>query len=136
MKPILIIIISFCCVQGIAQNKDQVPVDTLLSVPLSKVRFCVAKAEEANFLKERVLVKDQQIELANNIVEGKNKEIGVLNGQLYSVESQRDINAGIIVKKDELLNNSGKEITHLKKQNVGLKIGLVVSWALLIIVAL
>ena len=130
MKQILVIIISLCCVQGFAQDKTEASVDTILHVPLSRVRFCVSKAQEVVFLNERLLVKDQQIVLANNLVEEKNKEIGLINQQLYSVESQRDINAEIIVKKDGLLKTSNGEIKRLKKQNLVLKIGLGLSWIL------
>lgn len=101
-------------------------VDTLLTVPLSRVQYCNAKVEEVQVLTSRVNNRDQEITLANQRVDNKQKEIETWKEQFNSAVKQRDINQEKLNIKDKLLSDSESKNKSLKDQNLVLKIGGVV----------
>jgi hypothetical protein len=108
-----------------AKTGDTALADSLLLVPKIQISFSLSKITQVDILIERVVLKDSVIELSNQRLKEKALEVAAWKAEAELYKSQRDNRIAALEVKDIKLKDSEAKSKSLKKQNTGLKIGVV-----------
>lgn len=99
--------------------------DSLILVKQSRIGYCNAKIEQVQILNTRIIEKDAAAVILNNRIANKEEEISSLHVSINTYKMQ------LLIKEEEKKEEHEQNLAtqtenkQLKKQNRGLKVGLV-----------